>query len=148
MSSRKRERESIARFKAFRIRKLEIEYRIDPHGAGVPARIALPWFCPGNASIPPLAKCRFLGARASRPHRAEGPQPWERHVPSGGGVPPAWTTLVGLRPTCGRDACVPRITTVAADQALTNLLRYSVRTSAYHCGSFGQGHRFASELPG
>ena len=37
---------------------------------------------------------------------------------------------------------------VAAGQALTNLLRYSVRTSAYHCGSFGQGHRFASESPG
>ena len=36
----------------------------------------------------------------------------------------------------------------ARRQALTNLLRYSVRTSAYHCGSFGHGHRLARASPG
>ena len=113
MSSRKRGRESIARFKAFRIRKLDIEYRIDPHGAGVPPESPSPWFCPGNASIPRLDLVADLPVRLRAGH-----------------------------------ARVPRIATVAADQALTNLLRYSVRTSAYHCGSFGQGQRFASESPG
>ena len=33
-------------------------------------------------------------------------------------------------------------------QALTNLLRYSVRTSAYHCGSAGHGFKLANASPG
>ena len=90
-----------------------IEYRIDPHGAGVPPELPCRGSAPGTRVSPRLGLVADLGPLAGGTPALPGPD-----------------------------------TTVAADQALTNLLRYSVRTSAYHCGSFGQGQRFASESPG